>query len=99
MIGEAAYCDGKAYIIFKSPDFLERFKRDVEGRAISLVVEHEYRDAEEVIDFLIQLEDSYEKMVQDSNEDTSTGFAEDQYELKEREEEEDEQHCSSEGWV
>ena len=70
MIGEAVYCDGKAYITLKSPELLEGIQTDAENRALSLIAGHEYEEAEEMIGFLIALEKTYKDMIHDREEET-----------------------------
>ena len=70
MIGEAVYCDGKAYITLKNPEFLEGIQRDAGSRALSLIANHAYEEAEEVIAFLIALDETYKNMINDREEET-----------------------------
>ena len=69
MIGEAVYCDGKAYITLKTPEFLEGIQRDAESHALSLIANHAYEEAEEVLGFLIAIEETYKNMIQDREEE------------------------------
>ena len=56
--------DGETTIWTKSPEVVECLKNEMVNMAISLIKEHRYVEAVETVEFLVDLDQAYNKMLQ-----------------------------------
>lgn len=64
-IGRAGYFnDGETTIWTKSPWVVECIKNEMANKAISLIKDHRYVEAVETVEFLVDLDQAYNQMIQ-----------------------------------
>ena len=70
---EVAFDNGKVFATFKNPSILRKFMDCVEDEIKSKVFNNNYREAKDLIGFLLDLEDAYKTMEEGDKNEESDG--------------------------